>query len=95
MWPLKICEIPSSEVGRMDSLANSYLRRWLGLPRCFSEANLFGGNMLELPLKSISLGYKQEKARLVLELKESADQLIRSVKVPICTGRKRKAPVNP
>ena len=91
MWPLKICEIPSSEVSRMDSLANNYIRKWLGLPRCLSDAGLFGWNMLELPMKSISLGYKQEKACLVLELKDSADQLIKSAKVPIRTGCKWKA----
>jgi len=40
--------------------------------------------MLELPNKSISLGYKQEKAHLELELKDS---LIWSVHI----GRKWKA----
>lgn len=91
MWPLKICEIPTSMFSRMDTLANSYIRKWLGLSRCFSDAGLFGWNMLELPVKSISLGYKQDKARLVLELRESADQLVRSAKVPIRTGHKWKA----
>jgi hypothetical protein len=75
----------------MDSLANNYIRKWLGLPRCFSDAGLFGQSMLELPIKSISLGYKQEKARLELELKNSADPLIRSANTPIRTGRKWKA----
>ncbi len=42
MWPLKICKVPMSEVSRMDSLANRYIRRWMGLPRCFSDAGLFG-----------------------------------------------------
>jgi len=46
--------------------------------------------MLELPIKSISFGYNQENASLVLELKDSADPLIRSVKVSIRTGRKWK-----
>ncbi|KAL0968221.1 hypothetical protein UPYG_G00263980 [Umbra pygmaea] len=91
LWPLKVCEVASSEVSRMDSLANSFIRKWLGLPRCFSDVGLFGWNMLELPIKSISIGYKQEKALLVLELKNSADPLIRSANVPICTGRKWKA----
>ncbi|CAJ1066598.1 hypothetical protein ROHU_018794 [Xyrichtys novacula] len=92
MWPLKICEIPMSEVSRMDNLANSYIRKWMGLPRCFSDVGLCGWNMLELPLKSITLGYKQEKAHLVLEMRDSADRLVRSAEVPIRTGRKWKAP---
>lgn len=91
MWPLKICEIPTSMFSRMDTLTNSYIQKWLGLSCCFSDAGLFGWNMLELPVKSISLGYKQDKARLVLELRESANQLVLSAKVPIRTGGKWKA----
>lgn len=72
MWPLKVCKLPLSKVSRMDSLANNYIRKWLG----FSDASLFGQNMLELPMKSISLGYKQEKACLILET------LVRSAKSP-------------
>lgn len=82
--------MPLSKVSRMDSLANNYIRKWLGLPRCFSDASLFGQNMLELPMKSISLGYKQEKARPVLEVKDSLDPLVSSAKVPIQTGHKWK-----
>lgn len=37
MWPLKVSEIPSSSASKMDSIANSYIRKWLGLPRCFSD----------------------------------------------------------
>ena len=33
---------------------------------------------LQLPLDSISLGYKKEKARMVLELRESSDHLVRA-----------------
>lgn len=43
-------------------------------------------------MKSIRLGYKQEKARLVLEMKDTADHLIRSTKVPLQTGRKWRVP---
>ncbi|KAK0146566.1 hypothetical protein N1851_014105 [Merluccius polli] len=57
----------------MDGLANSSIRKWLGLPRCLSDVGLFGRNMLQLPLRSIGLGYKQERARMVLELRESTD----------------------
>ncbi len=91
MWPLKMSEIPSSAVSKMDGLANSFIRKWLGLPRCLSEVGLFGRNTLQLPLRSISLGYKQEKARLVLELRESTDQLVRAAGTQMRTGRKWKA----
>ena len=47
--------------------------------------------MLELSMKSINLGCKQKKAHHVLELWESAEQLLRNAKVPISTGLKQKA----
>ncbi|RXN15713.1 nucleolar 10-like protein [Labeo rohita] len=45
----------------MDRKANSYIKKWLGLICSLSKVALFGRNILELPLKSISLGCKQEK----------------------------------
>ena len=74
MWPLKMSEIPSSTVSKMDGKANAFIRKWLGPPRWISETGLFGKNALQLPLQSIALGYMQEKTRLVLELRESTDQ---------------------
>ena len=91
MWPLKVGEIPSSLVSKMDACANKYIRKWLGLTRCFSDKGLFGKNILQLPLKSISLEYKQEKTRLVLELTESRDKAVKGAAVTVCTGRKWKA----
>ena len=88
MWPLKMSEIPSSTTTKMDGKANSFIRKWLGLPRCFSDTGLFGKNTLQLPLQSISLGYKQEKTRLLLELRESTDQSVRNAGVKVRTGRK-------
>ena len=72
----------------MDEKAKSFIRKWLGLPRCLSETGLFGR---KLPLQSISLGYMQEKTRLVLELRESTDQLVRNANAKVPTGRKWNA----
>lgn len=91
MWPLKMSEIPSSTVSKMDGKANSFIRKWLGLPRCLSETGLFGRNMLQLPLKSLQLGYRQEKTRLVLELRESTDESVRKANARVPTGRKWNA----
>ncbi|XP_016299901.1 PH-interacting protein-like, partial [Sinocyclocheilus anshuiensis] len=33
MWPLKLREVTSSAVSRMEAKANSFIRKWLGLPR--------------------------------------------------------------
>lgn len=66
MWALKMCKIPSPEMDSMDRLANTYLRKWLGFPR-FSDTGLFEASPLRLLVQLTSLGFKQEKARLVLE----------------------------
>lgn len=75
VWPLKISEISITSVSKMDSLAKTYPE--------MAGADLFGQNMLRLLLKSISLGYKQEKARLGLELRDSGDPVVRSSEVMV------------
>lgn len=64
----------------MDSKAKNYICKWLG-------SALFGRNILKLPLKSISLGYKQEKVRLVFKLRDSPDLFAQNTKAQLCTGR--------
>ncbi len=91
MWHLKLCEVTSSAVSRMEAKANSFIRKWLGLPWCFSAAGMYGWNSLQLPLKSITLGYKQEKARLVMELRDSSDRAVADVNARVETGRKWRA----
>ncbi|KAJ8393342.1 hypothetical protein AAFF_G00062430 [Aldrovandia affinis] len=91
MWPLKLCEVTSSAVSRMEAKANSFICKWLGLPRCFSAAGLYGRNSLQLPLKSITLGYRQEKARLVMDLRDSSDRTVKEANARVATGRKWRA----
>ncbi len=91
MWPLKVSVIPSSLASRMDTISNTYIRKWLGLQHCFSDTGLFGKNALQLPLKSINLGYKQEKTRLVFELKESRGKAVKTAWVTTHTGRRWRA----
>ncbi|KAJ8352978.1 hypothetical protein AAFF_G00124830, partial [Aldrovandia affinis] len=91
MWPLKLCEVTSSAVSWMEAKANSFIRKWLGLLRCFSAAGLYGRNSLQLPLKSITLGYRQEKARLVMELRDSSDRTVKEANARVATGRKWRA----
>ena len=91
MWPLKLCEVTSSAVSKMDAKTSSFIRKWLGLPRGHSSASLYGKNTLQLPLKSITIGYRQEKARLVMELRESTDETVRDMEARVLTGRKWRA----
>lgn len=85
MWPLKLSNITSAAVGRMEAKANTFIRKWLGLPRCFSAAGLYR--------KSITLGYRQEKAQLVQELRESSDVAVKDQHARVVTGRKWRAEV--
>ncbi|KAJ8409814.1 hypothetical protein AAFF_G00218730 [Aldrovandia affinis] len=61
--------------------------------RLLKRLGLFGRNILQLPLQSISLGYKQGKTRLVQRLRESTDQLVRCADAQVCIERKWKAEV--
>lgn len=70
MWPLKMCEITTSTVQKMDVKANTYIKKWPGLPRSLSNVGLFGGNGLQLPLKSFHQGYRQKKVRPVPEIRQ-------------------------
>lgn len=56
-----------------------------------SDAGLSGKNMLQLPLKSIYIRFKQENTRLTLELRKSRDQMVRGAEPNVLMGRKWKA----
>ncbi|KAK0153977.1 hypothetical protein N1851_003944 [Merluccius polli] len=76
MWPLKMCEITTSTVLRMDA----------------KESEPFQHRPVwEKDTPSINRDYRQEKARLVLELRDSTDPFVRNTKAPVRTGRKWKA----
>ncbi|KAJ8417897.1 hypothetical protein AAFF_G00227400 [Aldrovandia affinis] len=66
---------------------------WQELTEANSLEILFGRNILQLPLQSINLGNKQGKTRLVQELRESTDQLVRCADAQVRTGWKWKAQV--
>ncbi|KAK0153233.1 hypothetical protein N1851_005106 [Merluccius polli] len=45
MWPLTVYDVPLSKVERMEKMINSFVRKWLGVPRCLSRSLLTqGGN---------------------------------------------------
>lgn len=81
MWFLKLCDTTLTAVEKMDLRTNSYLRKWLGILRCLSNMALFRRNTLQLPLISVSLGYYQEKVRLLFKIRDSPDPTIQKSKV--------------
>ncbi|CAC5372773.1 mrp [Mytilus coruscus] len=89
LWSLLVYDVPMTTVEGMERISNSYLRRWLGVPRSFSSVGLYSlGSKLQLPLKSITEEFKVTKVKQHLMLKDSRDEKVRSAKVEIRTGRK-------
>ncbi|XP_052281123.1 uncharacterized protein LOC127878636 [Dreissena polymorpha] len=92
MWPLMLYEIAVSTVEGFERTINRYLRRWLGVPPSFTSIGLYGRtNQLQLPISSVVEEYKVAKARMVVTLKESSDDLIRMAGIETRTGRKWSA----
>ena len=92
LWPLLVYEIPISDVEKMETLSNRYLKKWLGVPKSFSSVGLFStSSKLQLPLKAVTDEYKKTKARQIMLLEASRDQCVRQAGVQIDAGRKWKA----
>ena len=88
MWPLTIYEVPITKVEKLERTISSYIKKWLGLPRCLSNIGLYGHGALELPVSSLTEEYKCTKVRLAMTLTESQDTLIRAAAPRLTTGRK-------
>lgn len=41
MWPLSIYDIPLSKVDKLEWLASSFAKKWLGLSRCITNPALY------------------------------------------------------
>ena len=55
---------PISKVEKLERLVSSFARKWLGLPKCFSNIGLYGRGILELPVSSLVEEFKCSKVRL-------------------------------
>ena len=71
-------EIALSRVERIQQYSYKYLRKWLGVPSCFSKVGLYtnSGN-LQLPIFSIAEEFKIWKVHLHMMMKDSAYDVIR------------------
>ena len=88
MWPLTVYEIPISKVEKLERVVSSFVRKWLGLPRCLTSVALYGRGTLSLPISSITEEYKSAKVRLNMTLSESQDKAVREAQPQLRTGRK-------
>ena len=78
LWPLQMYEIAISRVERIQQYSNKYLRKWLGVPPCFSKVALYNNSENQLlPISSLVKEFKIGKVRLHMMTKESADEIIR------------------
>ena len=78
LWPLQMYEIAIFRVERIQQYSNKYLRKWLGVPPCFSKVGLYTySGDLQLPISSLVEEFKIGKVRLHMMMKDSADKIIR------------------
>ena len=88
LWPLTLYEVPLSKVEKLERLVSSYVKKWLGLPRCLSSIGLYGKGMLHLPISSLTEEYKCAKVRLEMMLLDSSDPFVAQTAPTLATGRK-------
>ena len=81
-----VYNVSMSTVEKIERISNSYLRRWLRVPRSVGMYNI--GSKLQLPLKSITEELMVTKVRQHLMFKNSREEKVRSAKVEIRTGSK-------
>ena len=78
LWPLQMYEIAISRVERIQQYSNKYLRKSLGVSKCFLKVGLHtnSGN-LQLRISSLVEQFKIGKVRLHMMMKDSPDEIIR------------------
>ena len=88
-WPLMMYEMPLTQVEKMEKICNRYLRKWLGVPRCFTDVGLYGStNMVQLPLKSLVEEFKVVKVQAQVTLLQSSDKTVSEAGMVLRSGRK-------
>ena len=88
MWPLSVYEVPISSVEKMERVVSSYVRKWLGAPKCLSSVALYGKGILQLPVSSLTEEFKCTKVRTEMLLAGSKDAIVRKVVPNPTKGRK-------
>ena len=92
LWPLQIYSVPMSAVEQLERRINSFLRRWLGLPRCLSSTALYGtSNALQLPFKGLVEEFIVSRTREACQYRYSKDPKVAGAGIEVRTGRKWSA----
>ncbi len=88
MWPLTVYKVLITKIEKLERTVGSYIKKWLGLPRCLSNIGLYGRSALELPVSSLTEEYKCTKVRLDITLTKSQDAVIQAAAPKLATGSK-------
>ncbi len=68
MWPLTVYKVHITKIEKLERIVSTYIKKWLGLPRCLSNISLYGRSVLELPVSSLTEEYTSQKSLLIMEL---------------------------
>lgn len=91
MWPLTMYDLTLTRVEKMEMMITSYVRKWLGLPRCFSSVSKYEPGLLQLTLSILTEEFKCTAVRLEITLTESKETAIRAAAPTLETGKKWSA----
>ena len=81
-WPFSLYDISMSTIVKMERRANRYLRKWFGVPKCFTDICLYSqAAPVPLPISSLVEEYKVNKVRHHLQLRLSKDPVARETRV--------------
>ncbi|KAK3542030.1 hypothetical protein QTP86_010849 [Hemibagrus guttatus] len=70
-----IQQVSVSTIEGLERKINTYLRRWLGIPRSFCSIGLYSsGSKLQLPVTSVLEAYKATKTHQTMMLRNSKDR---------------------
>lgn len=92
LWPLLVYEFPFSTMETLERKINSYLRRWLGVPRSVCSIGLYStGSKFQMPVTSVIEEYKATKTSQAMMVQDSKDRRVRQAVIEVRTGRKWSA----
>ena len=88
-WVIMIYEISVSWIEKLETKANGFIRKWLGVSRCLTDVALYcKDSPCPLPISSISTEFKKRKASSLVQLQQSRDRTVSENVPALYTGRK-------
>ena len=88
LWPLIVYDSPMTIVEAMEKKSNSYLWRWLGLPKNLNSAALYDtSNALQLPFRGLMEECVVSRTREAISYSDSKDPKVAAAGIEVRTGR--------